>query len=838
MAGADVDPGATCSFAPSDSVADPTISCTDDGSYTLAISVDDGVNPPVLDTTTLTLSNANPDVDIADPADGSTHGVGETVALSAPFTDAGANDTSTCSIDWGDGTVEPGVIDFGLCTGSHAYASEGDYTVTVTATDDDGGGDSASVTITVGTPAAVDAVDDDVSTNETRTISIDVLGNDTGSGSIVSSTDPAHGSADCSSGQCIYTPDPGFTGTDSFTYTISDGVTTDTATVTVHVDACPILGPAIDGGAIVTGQVWVECAGVPAHAATSGRPSFMGLDGTELGLMTSGSAAGTVGDESGFTSVALGTQVRGAHDVSILRLNLAVPAGSTCLSFKVAFGSEEYPEYVGSYNDAFLAELDASTWSVIGNEITAPGNIAFDQNGGVISVNSAFFDADRVIVDNGTTYDGTTQVLEVRAPITPGSHQLYLSIFDANDPIFDSGVWIDQLVSLSVPAEQCQAGANVGPSADADEATVIEDSIDDPIDVLIGDSDPDEDPLSIIAVSDPGHGTATIDAPNHRVLYTPDADYNGPDSFSYTISDGRGKTATATVTIDVLPVNDKPTSANGTLETDTNVATAIDLASLASDVETTDGNLTFTITTTPSHGILSGTGANRTYTPDAGYFGVDSFSYAVTDRGDPDACGVPGVHCTAALTSDPAGIISITVTRVDGSPQADAGPAVAGAEGSQIALDGTATDVENPTPTILWSYVAAAGVDAGATCAFTPSATVADPTIRCTDDGSYTLTIAVSDGVNPAVQDTTTATVSNANPVVSITAPLAASSFAAVTETVNVSAPFTDAGTNDTARPARSPGAMLPRRQARWWPESVRGAMSIRSPASDRERSP
>ena len=164
--------------------------------------------------------------------------------------------------------------------------------------------------------------------------------------------------------------------------------------------------------------MWVQCADdaaqrgdiraavIHAHQRGDRRADDLGL------------AAGTVGVESDFTSASLANDFRGANDVSRRRLNLDIPAGSTCLSFKVVFGSEEYPEFVGSYNDAFLAELDASTWSVVGNDITAPRNIAFDQNGNVISVNSAFFDADRVVTNSGTAYDGTTQVLEVRAPIT------------------------------------------------------------------------------------------------------------------------------------------------------------------------------------------------------------------------------------------------------------------------------------------------------------------------------------------------------------------------------------------------------------------------------------
>lgn len=67
--------------------------------------------------------------------------------------------------------------------------------------------------------------------------------------------------------------------------------------------------------------------------------------------------------------------------------------------------------------------------------------------------------------------------------------------------------------------------------------------------VLANDSDPDGDALSVTAVSKPAHGTATI--ANGAVTYTPAAGYTGPDSFTYTVADGRGGTATGTVTLTV-----------------------------------------------------------------------------------------------------------------------------------------------------------------------------------------------------------------------------------------------------------------------------------------------
>jgi hypothetical protein len=73
------------------------------------------------------------------------------VSVSATFSDPGSADTHTATIDWGDGTVEPGTVDetAGTVSGSHTYLDDGIYTVTVTVTDDDGAWGDDTFTVTV-----------------------------------------------------------------------------------------------------------------------------------------------------------------------------------------------------------------------------------------------------------------------------------------------------------------------------------------------------------------------------------------------------------------------------------------------------------------------------------------------------------------------------------------------------------------------------------------------------------------------------------------------------------------------------------------------------------------
>jgi hypothetical protein len=147
-----------------------------------------------------------------------------------------------------------------------------------------------------------------------------------------------------------------------------------------------------------------------------------------------------------------GSKARGARDTTILRVTVHAPKGATCLSFRFRFLSQEYPMFVGSpYNDAFIAELDRSTWTTgprgdrSNPHINAPGDFAKDSKGGVVSINSAGPVVMSKANARGTAYGGATNILRASTPITPGIHSLFLSIFDQDDRQYDSAAFIDQL---------------------------------------------------------------------------------------------------------------------------------------------------------------------------------------------------------------------------------------------------------------------------------------------------------------------------------------------------------------------------------------------------------
>jgi hypothetical protein len=134
--------GGGCVFsAPTSALTD--ITCDDDGTVEATLTADDGINPPVSDTVSIEVANVAPSVAI-DPGEGAPVPVGQSASISASVADAGANDTLTCTFDWGDGPSDVVVPAGGECSASHAFAAANIYTVVVTVTDDDGGSSSSA----------------------------------------------------------------------------------------------------------------------------------------------------------------------------------------------------------------------------------------------------------------------------------------------------------------------------------------------------------------------------------------------------------------------------------------------------------------------------------------------------------------------------------------------------------------------------------------------------------------------------------------------------------------------------------------------------------------------
>jgi poly(3-hydroxybutyrate) depolymerase len=209
----------------------------------------------------------------------------------------------------------------------------------------------------------------------------------------------------------------------------------------------------------------------------------------------------------------------------------------------------------------------------------------------------------------------------------------------------NAGAYSVQVSNLfaSIVSSNAVLSVNRPPVADSQSISVDEDT---PLAITLTASDPDGDVLTY-SVAHPSHGTLTGVAPN--LVYLPSTNYNGQDSFSFHVSDGRINSTEATVSIHVLPVNDAPVAGSQSVSVNEDTPVAITLA--ASDV---DGDpLTYSVTP-PAHGTLTGVAPNLTYLGHTNYFGQDSFTFKVND---------------GQLDSEPA-TVSISVAPVNDPPVA------------------------------------------------------------------------------------------------------------------------------------------------------------------------
>jgi len=186
--------------------------------------------------------------------------------------------------------------------------------------------------------------------------------------------------------------------------------------------------------------------------------------------------------------------------------------------------------------------------------------------------------------------------------------------------------------------------------------------------VLANDTYADGDPLGAILIGLPANGSLDLNL-DGSFTYTPNLNFNGSDSFTYIANDGQFESNVATVRITVNPVNDAPVAYSQTISvTEDGVATIL---LSGSDVETPESNLTFTVTSLLTTGVLRYQGKPvevgqqfvgpppLTYEPglSCGEFRSDGLNFTVTDNGDP-----AGSHLSPGdLTSEPA-TVSINVT--------------------------------------------------------------------------------------------------------------------------------------------------------------------------------
>ncbi|MDH5631497.1 MAG: Ig-like domain-containing protein [Gammaproteobacteria bacterium] len=298
-------------------------------------------------------------------------------------------------------------------------------------------------------------------------------------------------------------------------------------------------------------------------------------------------------------------------------------------------------------------------------------------------------------VDAGSPYTGT-EGIAVNLAGTATSVQGAIVTYewnpgDGNDPTFgasishvyaDNGIYTATLtvtdsVGVTNSADVTVIIDNVNPVAIDDSGSTDEDTLLITGNVLLNDTDVPADIASLSVTSADSVSSSGGDIINRgdgSFAYMPALNFNGTDTFAYTVSDKDGGSAVGTVTVTVNPVNDAPYAVP--IQLDTPLDTAVNITLDGADPDG-DVILGYSIVTQPSFGTLSGTVPNLVYTPVTGYSGTDNFFYRVTD---------------GTSYSDIAAAVTISV---GGIPAYNSAPVISGTPGTTI----TAGTAYSFTPT-------------------------------------------------------------------------------------------------------------------------------------------
>ncbi|EGR1556380.1 tandem-95 repeat protein [Vibrio parahaemolyticus] len=484
------------------------------------------------------------------------------------------------------------------------YVGKDTFTYIVTS-----GGVSESTTVEVNVTPVNDAPvakDDIATTQEDTAVTIDVLPNDTDVDgdklSIQSATVPeAQGKVEIVDGKLVFTPAENFNGQAEITYTVTDGQLTDEAKVTVTVnpvnDAPTIKVDAVESiteDAVNTDTVvatlTVRDTDTPEDQLTvsleNNSNGYFVLVGNEVKLTQAGVDA-VNNDELNLKDLTISASVSDgvnptASDSDSLIVNRVNDAPTVENAIADQELSEDFATYTIDLNDAFKDSDSALNFSVSGNS-----NVLVSIENGIATISP--------------TADWN------------GSETL---TFTATDP---SGESISQRVDFTV--------ASVADIV-ADKATVVEDT---PtiIKVLGNDTfEGDGKVVSLDANNGPANGTVSVN-PDGSVTYTPNDNYVGKDTFTYIVTSG-GVSESATVEVNVTPVNDAPVAKGDIATTQEDTAVTIDV--LPNDTDVDGDKLSIQSASVPeAQGKVEIVDGKLVFTPAENFNGHAEIIYTVTD---------------------------------------------------------------------------------------------------------------------------------------------------------------------------------------------------------------
>jgi large repetitive protein len=483
---------------------------------------------------------------------------------------------------------------------------------------------AATVTLNVATPPAPSVSDLSGVTiaYDSQRTDIDLANRVTGVHSAINVTrNPVHGTFTVTNDVVRYTPNAGYYGADSFEFTAT--------------------GP---GGTSAT------AATVSLTVATPSAPVVADRNGVTVPYASTG------------TAIDLSSSVTGVHSGN---LTTSTPAnGTVTVNGDIVtytpnpthYGADSFTyQATGPGGTSASATVDLTVATPSAPTVTDPANVAvpYDSTGIVVDLSTSISGVRSSIAATQPTH-GTTVVAGETVTYTPNADYYGADSFTytASGP---GGTSSQGTVTLTVATPAAPTVANVA------NVTVAYDSTGTTIDL----SGSITGVRSGIAAAQPSHGTVVV--AGEVVTYTPTPGYYGADSFTYTATGPGGTSSAATVSLTVAtPAAPVAADKAGVAVAYNSTGTAIDLAPSITGV-----HASIAIGTPPAHGTTSISGDVVTYTPAAGHYGADSFTYTATG---------PGGTSAAA-----------TVSLIVATPPA---PVAANRAGVAIAYDSTGTAID------------------------------------------------------------------------------------------------------------------------------------------------
>jgi hypothetical protein len=488
---------------------------------------------------------------------------------------------------------------------------------------------------------------------------------------------PANGSASIASGgtTVLYTPNPNFLGTDTFTYTITDaGGLTDTATVTVEVEAGDLPRARSDAATIQEGGIanvnvtnndlLTNDTATPVLVSfTQGTRGTVAQNGVILVYTPSDpdfygtdSFTYVLNDSTGLgenSTATVNITVQNVNDVPELVGDTATTAEEQVLT--IAAGTLLLNDSAGAGEDPADGHSPSQSLTITSvsstEDATLKGTVALNGTNVVYTPAEHFVGT---FVFSYTARDNdATNPLSATANVT-------VTVTPVNDnPIANPDTFAGtEDTALLIPAggTTIVAGNVVfndrpGPASAFDEANQV---------------------LTVTGVSPTSAQNGTVALAGTTITYTPASNFNGQDTFTYTLSDGAGGTATGTVTINVAAVNDAPTAVADSATAFKDIPLNIPAATLlANDLKgpANESNQILTVTgvqaTANTNGTVVLANGIVTFTPNAGYIGPASFEYTIQDNGggtDNTSTGVVNVTVQEFVPSTISGFVFVDET--------------------------------------------------------------------------------------------------------------------------------------------------------------------------------